>query len=609
MPFPTPIVEIAFNDGPYVVSPTWTDVTTWVREMSIDRGPGGDWDTSDGTATVVLNNRTRLFDPFFTSGTYYGKLLPRRQIRIRATYNGTTYDVFRGFISGWPPAWTEAGLDSTVTLSCFDALQLLGQTSLPADWAMNYILSFNPRHYWELDDPITPFTTSNYVLRDRGNTASTFLANRADIVQGPQIAAGLPSQSVQTATALGPNDFSELVPNTTFSNWSMSYWTIAANADEQSSFFSGYMFGGNFGIFQHTDTQGGDYGKFEVFFITPANHYTWQTTNYYEPGLPYMVTFTYNATGAVGTIYVNGVADTGTRSTQSGVPLYPVERYALSFGAFQQLVAFTNTLTQAEVRNIYQLSQALYPETTSARINRLIAETPFSTSLVSVPVSPSSSVLGITSNTPTVSSELQKVADSEYAPLFVSKNGTVTMFSQGQIRSQTKSIVSQVTYGVGGVGFGTNVQLEYDGDSMRNIANVEVTNGGVYIDTNSTSVTTYGQAEQTVSTQVATFNDAVDIGNIVTGWGGNVYPKVSPTEVVISPNADWAATLGLELYDRFTMAIAPPTGNTITVPMLLTRVQHNVVPGQWVTTVEGSARWAAVFIVGSSLIGGTDLLQ
>jgi hypothetical protein len=82
---PTPIVEIAFNDTPYVNNPTWTDVTTYVRSIDTSRGRTDDFaDFDTGTASVVLDNRSRLFDPFYTAGTYYGKLLPRRQIRIRA---------------------------------------------------------------------------------------------------------------------------------------------------------------------------------------------------------------------------------------------------------------------------------------------------------------------------------------------------------------------------------------------------------------------------------------------------------------------------------------------------------------------------------------------
>ncbi len=124
MAYPVAVVEIAFDDGPYVVSPTWTDVTAYVRGLSTSRGVPDDWTlTADGSAQVVLSNRDRRFDPFYTAGPYYGKLLPRRQIRIRATYGGSTYDVFRGFISNWPPQWTDAGYDSTVTLNCFDALE------------------------------------------------------------------------------------------------------------------------------------------------------------------------------------------------------------------------------------------------------------------------------------------------------------------------------------------------------------------------------------------------------------------------------------------------------------------------------------------------------
>ena len=56
MAYPQPKVYVAFNDGPYVLSPTWTEITTSVRSMSIDRGRGGDWDTFSGSANVVLNN-------------------------------------------------------------------------------------------------------------------------------------------------------------------------------------------------------------------------------------------------------------------------------------------------------------------------------------------------------------------------------------------------------------------------------------------------------------------------------------------------------------------------------------------------------------------------
>lgn len=607
MAYPTPIIEIAFDDGPYVVSPTWTDVTAYCRGFSTSRGVPDDWTyQADGSASVTLSNRDRRFDPFNTSGPYYGKLLPRRQIRIRATSGATTYNVFRGFIAGWPPQWTDAGYDSTVELSCFDALQLLGSSSMPGDWAMPFILSLQPTHYWELDDPIDAFNADSYLLRDRGKTPSKFNAGQTTTRQGSQIANGLPSHSIGTDQANGPSDLTDSVPNTTYTNWSISYWTIAASSDTESSYFNGYLNGGTFMMFQHTDVNAGDYGKFQVQFINATNNYTWKTVGVYEPGQPYMFTFTY-ASGT-GVIYINGTADTDTRTSSAGSPVYAYERYALSYGFFQQLAVFDTTVTASNVNALYRFSTANYGESTSERMQRIINQTPFSLSLVSWPVGQQGYVVDLTPNAPTASSELTKVSNSEYAPLFVNKAGTLTLYNQNKIRSQTSSIVSQATYGAGGLSIGTDIQLQYDGDSMRNVANISMSAGGVYIDENSTSITTYGESEQYIDTQVGTYEDAVQIGNIVTGWGGQVYAKASPVDVVLDPSASWASTLGLELFDRITLAVAPKTGNTITVPMLVSRISHNVTPERWSTSLEGSARWAAVFILGTSTLGGTDLL-
>jgi hypothetical protein len=131
MAWPTPKVSIAFDDGPYVANPTWTDITSYVYSADVSRGRADDYSQFIGTAQVVLNNNSRLFDPFYTSGTYYGKLLPRRQIKIEGVSNSVTYAVFRGFVDGFPAAWDQAGKFATTTLSCFDGLSLLSQELLP----------------------------------------------------------------------------------------------------------------------------------------------------------------------------------------------------------------------------------------------------------------------------------------------------------------------------------------------------------------------------------------------------------------------------------------------------------------------------------------------
>jgi hypothetical protein len=599
MAYPVPVVEIAFTDGPYVVSPTWTDVTAYVRGMDISRGVPDDWTLqADGSATVTLSNRDRRFDPFNTTGPYYGNLLPRRQIRIRATHASTTYDVFRGFIAGWPPEWTDAGTDSTVTLFCFDALQLLGSSSLPADWSRDYILSQSPRHYYPCDEPVTPYTGTS-TLKDYGSIPLN-MTTTASAINGAELAAGLPGNSIQASVSSAASSvFGAIAADT---NFSVSLWAVMDSTSATT--------GGTVGAYGWAIGWDPNTGQYVVTIQDQAAGLTrtYTSSNTYDGSQPSHVTFSFNVTSKALVLMVDGVIGATTSATAGAIIIIIGENVALGTGQFQQVCVWTGLIAQATVQEIIRRSKAVFPETTSARFNRIIAETPFSASLTSVPASPASSVLDITNDAPTAVSELGKVAVSEFAPLFVTKAGTVTMYSQSQIRTQTNSIVSQQTYGSGGLSIGTEVQLQYDGDSMRNVSNVQMSGGGVYIQTNSSSVTTYGEAEQYVETQVATLADAVDIANIVNGWGGNVYAKASPVSVVLSPTASWASTLGLELFDRFTLQVTPPSGNAITTPMLTSRIAHSVTPERWVTTLEGSARWAAVFILNQSTVGGTDLL-
>jgi hypothetical protein len=75
-----------------------------------------------------------------------------------------------------------------------------------------------------------------------------------------------------------------------------------------------------------------------------------------------------------------------------------------------------------------------------------------------------------------------------------------------------------------------------------------------------------------------------------------------------NPTYDWERLLALELLDRFTFKRAPAVGSAIQQDMLLQSIEHTITPSSWVTTVNGSARFTGWFIVGVSLIGGTDVL-
>jgi hypothetical protein len=584
MPWPVPIVEIAFNDSPYAVSPTWTDVSAQCRSFTSDRGRQDDWGSYDSSASVVLDNRDRRFDPFNTAGIYYGKLTPRRQIRIRATHNGSTYDVFRGFISGFTPSWSEAGKDSTVTLSCFDAMQLLGSVFLPQDWSRKYILSTSPRHYWPCDEPINPFA-SGTVLSDLGsvplNLTTTALATNSS-----QLAEGLVNSSIQgTGGVSSATAYGSTLSATSFtvSMWATLDPDVTTNFGEVGNCF--------FSIGFSSATS-----KYVIYIDDYANsglYYQYSTTGTFDGGAARMISFSFNVSTKAFALYLDGVA-VGT-SVISGASFYiPLgEQFNTGGGQIQQFIVWHSIVSQAVIQEVYKYSTAFLPETTSARVSRIIAETSFPSGLVSTPASPAGAVLKITDDAPAASSELQLTADSEGSPLFVAKNGTLTLYSRTQQFTQSRSVNTQETYGASGLAIGTDVQVEYDGDSMRNNIGIQMGDGAVVTSVDSTSQSSFGQANEVISTNLSGSANAKSLSDLLLLRGKSVYAKVSPVEVVLSSAANWATTLDLELHDKIVVNIQPPAGNLISQGLLVQHIHNEFAAGVWRTQLTGSARWAA----------------
>ena len=118
-------VSIAFDSEPLASSQTFTDISAYVREFSIDRGRQHDLaDFQTGVASVLLSNGDDRFNPLNTSSPYYDssnnvtKISPFRQIKIDAEYSGTTKTLFRGFITSFRESFGGQGADSTVRIRC-----------------------------------------------------------------------------------------------------------------------------------------------------------------------------------------------------------------------------------------------------------------------------------------------------------------------------------------------------------------------------------------------------------------------------------------------------------------------------------------------------------
>lgn len=104
----------------------WTDITPWVRSWSCRLGASeGNSPTrryEPGTATIVLNDGDRRFDPDNMAGPYVSagvtQILPMVRVRITAEWAGIAYPLWQGYADDWVPDyqgnnWTYCTLTAT----------------------------------------------------------------------------------------------------------------------------------------------------------------------------------------------------------------------------------------------------------------------------------------------------------------------------------------------------------------------------------------------------------------------------------------------------------------------------------------------------------------
>lgn len=108
--------------GPDVV---WQDISQWVRSIRTDRRFDQNMQVwSSGTADLVLLNQDGRFSPSNLAGPYVvagrTSVRPWRPIRVRATYAGITYDLYRGYATDWLETWDRSDKVATVDVPCVD---------------------------------------------------------------------------------------------------------------------------------------------------------------------------------------------------------------------------------------------------------------------------------------------------------------------------------------------------------------------------------------------------------------------------------------------------------------------------------------------------------
>ena len=110
-------------DGSSVI----VDVSDQLDQIQTTRGRNASADQFQaGTLTMRIVDQNGDFNPQNTSSPYYGLLSPMRKVQITATYSGTTYPIFSGYITGYNTITPKFVGDVVyTTITAIDGMRLL----------------------------------------------------------------------------------------------------------------------------------------------------------------------------------------------------------------------------------------------------------------------------------------------------------------------------------------------------------------------------------------------------------------------------------------------------------------------------------------------------
>jgi hypothetical protein len=132
-------IEVAFDSNPFDTSPSFTDISAFVRSFTTARGRVNELGQfGAGTLTLLLSNADNRFNPTNTSSPYFDssagktKIQPLKRVRVSAVYDSVTYRVFEGFLDKIPVSYPANGNDSVVTITASDAFRIFRQGDIQA---------------------------------------------------------------------------------------------------------------------------------------------------------------------------------------------------------------------------------------------------------------------------------------------------------------------------------------------------------------------------------------------------------------------------------------------------------------------------------------------
>jgi hypothetical protein len=589
-------VEVAFTTAPLASSPSWTDVSAYVRGIEVDRGRSDEFSKfGPGTCSVTFSNRDRRFDPEYAAGAYFGNLNPMKKIRVRATYSATTYDLFVGFVQGWPQDYVFT-FDSTVTVRCVDASRILDSSPLAGSAYEAVLLTDSPIAYWPFRGQSRTDLVASISMAEEGTwgagAAVAPMAADNDSIAASAFSPAVLAPIEGAAARLKADVDMSSAPRT------IEAWVYIDN-DALTAAYYGPEFNARNGA--------NDYCRFYVssglfqarFSNTSLNRnqnsfirFQWST------GWHHLAVVAGNTVY----LYVDGV-EVGSAASAVGLSADTLDPfwtgtaltgYVPQAAAFAHASVYATELSAARIAAHYQtgLSAFGHPtgERTGARVGRVLDE-------IGWPAADRTLSTGDTVHGPYIpdrQSAMGYMQDAETAEdglLFIGRDGNVILRDRNWQWTRTSSGTfsddgSDIPY--------ESITIDANSlEPLRTAVSVTYGTSDAYIKVeDATAKAAYGPALESLSTP--TLQSSLTARSLaqyrLRAWKD---PATRITELTVQPRAKAATAypvvLGLELGDRITVERTPGNpvvGSQIVKSLTVQGISHSIdVDGTWLTTL------------------------
>lgn len=602
--YPTIRIDVAFTTHPLATTPTWVDVTAYVKAFQTSMGRQFELDAfQPGTAQVTLDNSTRRFDPLHATGPYYGHILPRKRIRIVVVVGVTEFPIWSGFVDTWPQqsrAWT-----GEVALSATDGFGLLAAAPIGTAWEEE-IRADTPTGWWRMGDdtPTYDVCADSSGNGHHGQYKGLPVAATAGLIAGVDNGAvdfDGANDRVILDPAILPANGAGAATTTAFSVEAWIQTTQALTGTQAAAIFSAHET--DFGYTADIDQQTIALRLITGGYVVAGCHTyggtdrTVTSATALNDGAVHHLVMTYNDGGDRKVrLYVDGTLSGSASAAHPAQPLSTCDGARIASwhvgggdakrfdGIIDEVALYDTALSATRVLAHYEGGATPWAgDTTGERIGRVL-------DLAGWPAADRDLDTGISTLGNYDLAETTALAAAQVAE--ASEGGTFWQAPDGRMTFRDRyAPVQDANATTVLIEFSdadttpqpphyTDLILDYDDGLIANSVTVDW-EGGTEVVTDATSVTAYGRSEGSVTTSLTTAAEAQARAQWMLARFKD--PQVRPTSVTLRPAADhrlWFACLTLGVGDRVSVTRTPAnTGSAISFECLVEGITHRVADG------------------------------